>query len=73
MIAKTEILHSPASASAGRLAAFGDPPLILGERQADYDELFAKVFSAVKPADIFEHFWVDDVVGTNGTSCAGGG
>ena len=62
MIAKTEMLHSPTSASAGRLAAFGDPPLILGERQADYDELFAKVFSAVKPADIFEHFWVDDVV-----------
>jgi hypothetical protein len=59
---KTEVPDSPASASAGRLAAFGDPPLIPGEDRAAYDELFAQISSALEPADIFEQIWVHDIV-----------
>jgi hypothetical protein len=43
------------------LVAFGDPPLIPGEDAAAYDDLLAQVSSAVKPADIFEKFWVRDI------------
>jgi hypothetical protein len=62
MNATTKVPDSPASAPARRLAIFGDPPLIPGEDRADYDELFAEVSSTVEPADIFDRFWVRDVV-----------
>jgi hypothetical protein len=39
------------------LLPFGLPPLIEGEKTADYNELLAAVSAAVRPADIFERIW----------------
>jgi hypothetical protein len=36
--------------------------LLEGENPADYNELFARVSAAVKPADIFEEMWVSEIV-----------
>lgn len=44
------------------LAALGPPPLLQGENAADYDALLAAISDAVNPIDIFEHYWVRDVV-----------
>jgi hypothetical protein len=44
------------------VAPFGPPPLIEGEDSAAYDELLARVSTAVKPADILEDIWVRDFV-----------
>ena len=41
---------------------FAKRPLVLGETEADYDTLLAKVTATVKPADIVEAMWVKDVV-----------
>ena len=40
----------------------GQPPLFDGEDTAAYDELLARISSAVKPTDIFEEIWVRDIV-----------
>lgn len=37
-------------------------PLIQGERAEDYDELLARVASAVGPTDVIEAVWVRDIV-----------
>jgi hypothetical protein len=62
MIGKTKIADSTASASAGWLAAFGDPPLIPGEDAAAYNELLAQISSELEPANIIEKIWVRDFV-----------
>lgn len=41
---------------------FGPPQLLDGEDPAKYNELFAQVRAAVKPADIIEEMFVDDFV-----------
>jgi hypothetical protein len=41
---------------------FTQRPLILGENEQLYDELFARVTHAVRPRDIIEEIWVKDVV-----------
>jgi hypothetical protein len=51
------------SLSARRVVAPSYPPLIPGEDRAAYDTLLARVYAAVKPADIFEEMWVEDIVG----------
>ena len=53
---------SSASVQAGRLSAFGPPPLLEGEDSAAYDEILASVSAAVKPAEILMEIWVRDVV-----------
>jgi len=40
---------------------FGLPPLLGSEKQTDYEELFAKISEAVKPADILEEIWICDI------------
>jgi hypothetical protein len=40
----------------------GPPPLIAGERSADYDELLARVCESLQPSDVLEHIWIRDVV-----------
>lgn len=41
---------------------FAKRPLVLGEVEADYDELLSRVTTAVRPTDIIETLWVKDVV-----------
>lgn len=41
---------------------FAKRPLVLGEVEADYDELLSRVTTAVKPTDTIETLWVKDVV-----------
>jgi hypothetical protein len=52
----------PTDTRTGRLALFGEPPLIEGEDPAAYDEIVLHVSTTVKPADILEDIWVRDVV-----------
>lgn len=41
---------------------FAKRPLVLGEAEADYDELLSRVSAAVKPTDVIEAMWIKDVV-----------
>jgi hypothetical protein len=50
------------SPPAARLALLGPPPLLEGEDPAAYNELFARISAAVKPADILEEIWVCVIV-----------
>ena len=50
------------SRPAAELAPFGPAPLIEGEDGAAYDELLARVSTAINPADILEDIWVRDLV-----------
>jgi hypothetical protein len=44
------------------ISLFGPPPLIEGENAADYDELHARVFDAVRPTDIILEIWIHDIM-----------
>jgi hypothetical protein len=46
----------------GRSTLFGEPLLLEGEDAAAYDELLARVYAAVKPADIIDEMLIADVV-----------
>jgi hypothetical protein len=48
--------------SADLQALLGPPSIIYGEAKDGYDALFARVQASVRPKDIFEEFWVKDVV-----------
>jgi hypothetical protein len=50
------------SASAARLARFGEPQLLAGEDAAAYDQLFAHICAAVNPVDIIDEMFIADVV-----------
>lgn len=41
--------------------AFGPPPLLEGEKVADYDTLLRRIFAAVDPIDFAERIWVRDI------------
>lgn len=43
------------------LDAFGPPPLLEGEKAADYDILLRRIFAAVDPQDFAERIWVRDI------------
>jgi hypothetical protein len=60
MSTKVTIVKSPPVAP--ELAPFGPPPLIEGDDSAAYDELLARVSTAVKPVNILEDIWVRDFV-----------
>jgi hypothetical protein len=59
---KTEIAATTAPGRVQRLALFGPPILLEGEDAAAYDQLFARICSAVKPVDIIEEIFVADLV-----------
>lgn len=44
-----------------RIDLFGPPPLLYGESEANYNDLFERVNDALKPTDIFEEFAARDV------------
>ena len=54
----TDIQHSPKDLG----ALFAKRPLVLGESEADYDELLSKVTAAGKPTDAIEALWIKDMV-----------
>jgi hypothetical protein len=58
---KTEIAAPSVPSWAHRFALFGPPPLIAGEDAAAYDQLLARVCSAVKPVDIIEEIFIADL------------
>jgi len=66
---KTEIAAPTAPGRVQRLALFGPPILLDGEDAATYDQLFARICSAVKPVDIIEEIFVADLVFLSGRSC----
>jgi hypothetical protein len=41
---------------------FAKRPLVLGESEADYDELLSRTTAAVKPTDAIEALWIKDMV-----------
>ena len=43
-------------------AMLGDPPLLPGEDRKPYDDLIAAVSRALKPADVMEWMFVEEVV-----------
>ena len=45
-----------------RWAVFGLPPLIDSEALSNYEELYAGISEAIKPADILEKIWICDIV-----------
>jgi hypothetical protein len=51
-----------ALAKVQRLTLFGSPQLLQGEDAAAYDELLNRVGAAVKPVDIIDEMFIDDVV-----------
>jgi hypothetical protein len=55
-------LSASSSSKARGLRLFGAPPLLAGEDAAGYDELLARISSAVKPSDVIEEIWVRDIV-----------
>jgi hypothetical protein len=44
------------------LNLFGPPPLLYGEDETAYDEILARVSSALGPRDFIEEIWVHDLV-----------
>src|SRR5438445_1317780 len=47
--------------SAPELGLFGQPQLLEGENAADYHELVARLYAAVKPLDIIDEMFITDV------------
>jgi len=41
---------------------FGPPPVLVGEDGAAYDELSGRIYAAVKPSDVIDEMFIDDVV-----------
>jgi hypothetical protein len=50
---------------------FGPPPILGGEEVA-YDELFGRVYAAIKPANVIGEMLIADAVSSEGNSYAGG-
>jgi hypothetical protein len=40
---------------------FGRPPVLEGEDVAAYDELCGRLYAAVKPADVIDEMYLDDI------------
>jgi hypothetical protein len=50
------------SKAVSKYSLFGPPVVIAGEDVANYDELVGRVCAAVKPADIIDEIFIDDLV-----------
>jgi hypothetical protein len=59
---KTEIAAARVPGQVQRLAVFGPPLLLEGEDGAAYDELVGRICAAIKPADIIDEMFIDDIV-----------
>ena len=61
MATNSELPVAPKSTAPDRLAIFGPPLLVEGEDAAAYDELLGRVCAAVKPVDVIDEMFVQDV------------
>jgi hypothetical protein len=59
---KTETAAAKAPGRAQRLVLFGPPPLIEGEDVAAYEQLRVRICAKVKPVDIIDEIFIDDIV-----------
>jgi hypothetical protein len=59
---KTKSKSKSMTLASARMKLFGDPQLLEGEDAAAYDELLARIRTAVKPVDIVEEMLIVDVV-----------
>jgi hypothetical protein len=59
---KTEIAAPTVPGRLQRLALFGPPILLEGEDAAAYDQLLARIFTAVKPVDVIDEMFTADVL-----------
>jgi hypothetical protein len=59
---KTEIAAPRVAGRAQRLALFGPPPLLEGEDAAAYEQLVGRIYAAVKPVDIIEEIFTNDLL-----------
>jgi hypothetical protein len=44
------------------MTVLGPLPLLQGEKRADYERLRAAVIAEMKPADLMEMIWTDDII-----------
>jgi hypothetical protein len=58
---KTESQSKSMTSAPERLSLFGPPQLLEGENAADYHELVARLYAAVKPLDIIDEMFINDV------------
>jgi hypothetical protein len=59
---KTEIAAPTAPGRVQRLVLFGPPILLEGEDAAAYDQLLARICAAVKPVDVIDEMFTEDVL-----------
>jgi hypothetical protein len=59
---KTEIAAAGVLEQAQRLSLFGPPLLLEGEDAAAYDELVGRIWAAVRPVDVIDEMFIDDIV-----------
>src|SRR4051795_7094615 len=57
----SHLQHAPRS-NTQPLAYFGSLPLLEGEDPAGYDALLARVSDAIRPTDILEEIWIQEIV-----------
>ena len=58
----TEVAAAGVPGQAQRLSLFGPPLVLEGEDAAAYDELVGRVCAAVKPVDVIDEMFIDDIV-----------
>ena len=44
------------------MTVLGSLPLLQGEKRADYERLRAAVIAEMKPADLMEMIWTNDII-----------
>jgi hypothetical protein len=59
---KTQVAAARVPEQVQRLSLFGPPLVLEGEDAAAYDEVFGRFCAAVKPVDVIDEMFIDDIV-----------
>jgi hypothetical protein len=59
---KTQVAAARVPEQVQRLSLFGPPLVLEGEDAAAYDEVFGRICAAVKPVDVIDEMFIDDIV-----------
>jgi hypothetical protein len=62
MTRKTKAMVPATRAETADMTVFGSPPLLQGEDRGDYERLRAAVVREMKPADLMEMIWTNDII-----------